>query len=105
MNSYDSHALPLLPLNLGAHVKVKGPVIKRLDKVSVVMRVSKSRDYIVTTPSRRILWRNHCYLRAVPEQAAVHDGTRDESPLHPKADKTDDTGHASARQRRRREIE
>lgn len=94
---YDSQACPFQPFHLSAHVRVQDPVTKRWKKVAVVIGVGKSRDYLVRTPSGRILWRNRRYLRAVSDPADMDDDTR------PKAEKTDDTGHTNARCRRRRE--
>ncbi|KAK4313075.1 hypothetical protein Pmani_015544 [Petrolisthes manimaculis] len=75
-DSYDAHARPLPPLDLGTTVRVQHPVTKRWDTVGTVMGIGRSRDYHVRTPSGRVLWRNRRFLRAIPSQAVVATDVR-----------------------------
>ena len=64
--SYDAHSRPLPPLDIGTHVRAQNPVSKRWDKVGVVMKKGRSRDYLIRMTSGRVLWRNRRFLRVVP---------------------------------------
>ncbi|KAK4289628.1 hypothetical protein Pmani_037421 [Petrolisthes manimaculis] len=79
-DSYDAHARPLPPLDLGTTVRVQHPVTKRWDTVGTVMGIGRSRDYHVRTPSGRVLWRNRRFLRAIPSQAVVATDVRCDLP-------------------------
>ena len=77
---WDARALPLPRLGVGTYARIQDPVTKRWDKVAMVMGIGRTRDYLLRTPSGRVLWRNRRFLRGIPLPPDVLSASCAESP-------------------------
>ncbi|XP_043236499.1 uncharacterized protein K02A2.6-like [Amphibalanus amphitrite] len=70
---YNSSAHTLPSMKIGVHVRIQDPISKRWDKLGTIVGVGYHRDYLVKTPSDRVLWRNRRFIRSslqLPLEAA-----------------------------------
>ena len=64
---YNKKAHPLAPFAVGNHVIIQHPVSKLWDTPGIIVEVGRHRDYLIKTPSGRILRRNRRFLlRRIP---------------------------------------
>lgn len=83
---YDTRSRLLMPLKPGAHMRLQDAQTKRWNRVGVVMGIgNSSRDFLVRTPSVRVLWRIRRFLREIPSpqqtETRCHKGTTDADPV------------------------
>ena len=59
---YNASAHALTTLKIGALVRLQDPVSRRWDKCGTIVGVGYHRDYLIKTPSGRVMWRNRRFL-------------------------------------------
>ena len=79
--AYNRGAKPLPPLRIGANVSVQDERTGLWDRTGRVVAIGRHRDYLVKTPSGRVLWRNRRLIRPYrPVHATGADQSSDSAP-------------------------